>query len=134
MKMMFHGQEITGVGGATGNNYSTEETRIGTWIDGKPLYRKVFQTTSPSASNSYVIDISNLGIDTVINIFGIINVINNVNSKKFIYCNQYLQISGSFLNACTLWIDNNRIGMACTFEQHRNQPTNIIIEYTKTTD
>lgn len=22
--------------------YSTEETRIGTWIDGKPLYRKVY--------------------------------------------------------------------------------------------
>lgn len=24
------------------NDYSTEETKIGTWIDGKPIYRKVF--------------------------------------------------------------------------------------------
>ncbi len=28
-------------GGGTNNNYSTEEQVIGTWIDGKPLYRKV---------------------------------------------------------------------------------------------
>lgn len=28
-------------GGGSMNNYSTEETVIGTWIDGKPLYRKV---------------------------------------------------------------------------------------------
>lgn len=26
-------------GGNTGDVYSTEETRIGTWVDGKPLYR-----------------------------------------------------------------------------------------------
>ena len=29
-------------GGSSEEIYSTEETRIGTWIDGKPLYRKVF--------------------------------------------------------------------------------------------
>ena len=28
--------------GAFDDVYSTEETRIGTWVDGKPLYRKVF--------------------------------------------------------------------------------------------
>lgn len=29
--------------------YSTEETRIGTWIDGKPLYRRVFRFTHPES-------------------------------------------------------------------------------------
>lgn len=36
---------ITDDAGSSGSSeeiYSTEETRIGTWIDGKPLYRKTF--------------------------------------------------------------------------------------------
>lgn len=31
----------------SGEIYSTEETRIGTWIDGKSLYRRVFPITTP---------------------------------------------------------------------------------------
>ena len=30
--------------------YSTEETRIGTWINGKPIYRKCFSLTTPPSS------------------------------------------------------------------------------------
>lgn len=30
--------------------YSTTETRIGTWVDGKPIYRKVFSGTASSAN------------------------------------------------------------------------------------
>ena len=32
------------------NNYSTSETVCGTWIDGKPLYRKVISNTLPNAT------------------------------------------------------------------------------------
>ena len=35
-------------GTEVGNVYSAEEVRIGTWIDGKPLYRRVFERTTPS--------------------------------------------------------------------------------------
>lgn len=35
--------------------YSTEEKRIGTWIDGKPLYRRVFESTIPSVSTDWQI-------------------------------------------------------------------------------
>lgn len=41
-------------------NYSTEEQRIGTWIDGKPLYRKVYTSynvSEESTSDIYTIDI-----------------------------------------------------------------------------
>lgn len=40
----FLGDEDTGVKaqGADGEVYSTEATRIGTWYDGKPLYRRIF--------------------------------------------------------------------------------------------
>lgn len=33
------------------DNYSMNETKIGTWIDGKPLYRKVVQVTIPTTQN-----------------------------------------------------------------------------------
>ena len=39
--------------------YSSNEIKIGTWIDGKPLYRKVF-----SGSNLGTINVSSLHIDT----------------------------------------------------------------------
>ena len=48
-------------GGDTGGNiYSTDETVIGTWIDGRPIYRKVFTT------NSNDIDVTDLNIDVPI--------------------------------------------------------------------
>lgn len=34
------------------NVYSTDETKIGTWIDGRPLYRKVLQTTQNITANT----------------------------------------------------------------------------------
>lgn len=40
--------------------YSTEETRIGTWTDGKPLYQKTIHFTSIGT-----LDVSSLSLDTV---------------------------------------------------------------------
>jgi hypothetical protein len=42
-------------------DYSTTEKIVGTWIDGKPLYQKTFQFTSPSSVGQF--DIS--GTDTI---------------------------------------------------------------------
>lgn len=51
------------------NEYSTEEKRIGTWIDGKPLYQITFTGTLPASGTlSSVISlqsVSSLGIDRV---------------------------------------------------------------------
>lgn len=39
------------------NTYSTSEIRIGTWIDGKPLYRKtIYSTTATGSLNTANID------------------------------------------------------------------------------
>ena len=43
--------------------YSTSEIRIGTWVDGKPLYRKVFTITNLTSSNTNLVDVSGLSID-----------------------------------------------------------------------
>ena len=37
-----------------GEVYSTLETRIGTWIDGKPIYRRVIETTVPNATGKWL--------------------------------------------------------------------------------
>ena len=52
------GIKFGGGGGSSEVNYSTEEQRIGTWIDGKPLYQKTVEVTSitRSAWNSYLVD------------------------------------------------------------------------------
>lgn len=51
-----------------GEIYSTTETKIGTWIDNKPLYKKVITgVIDNTASNWQVIEtISTLNIDTLI--------------------------------------------------------------------
>lgn len=41
------------------NNYSTTEQRIGTWIDGKPLYQKTYSVTMPNSTGvSAVVELS----------------------------------------------------------------------------
>ena len=42
--------KIVGIKYIQPDSYSTEEKLIGTWIDGKPLYRKVFTGTAPSSA------------------------------------------------------------------------------------
>ena len=49
--------------------YSTTETIVGTWIDGKPIYRKTFNNISVTSSEHSVTPIATgLTIDNLINI------------------------------------------------------------------
>lgn len=53
------------------NTYSTDEQVVGTWIDGKPVYRKVIQTPGPTAVNEIKsVDITDLNVETVIRLDG----------------------------------------------------------------
>lgn len=49
MSLIYKGQTIADVGGGSSSEevYSTEETRIGTWME-KPLYRKILNVSSIS--------------------------------------------------------------------------------------
>lgn len=104
------------------NNYSTEETVVGTWIDGKPIYRKVISPlpTIDFATSGWKI-IGNLpNCDTFVNRF--ISYIDSDNRTRFE--GMYLQIS--FLNG-TLY-------GAGTGGMDRIILKSVIVEYTKTTD
>ena len=54
------------------STYSTEETKVGTWINGKPIYRKVFKVLkseldSTSNTNSWSSPAFALSIDEIVN-------------------------------------------------------------------
>lgn len=99
------------------NVYSTTEKRIGTWIDGKPLYRKVVQGSLTLSPQTWVdTDIVDSTIDLLIN------------AKSF--------YAGS--NTAVLEINANRtsdgkIQVLSTLST-TTYPTAILLEYTKTTD
>lgn len=64
--------ESSSGGNAVGEVYSTEEIRIGTWIDGKPLYRKtiVFENASIPAdwgnANPRIVKIPDIDMETLV--------------------------------------------------------------------
>ena len=102
--------------------YSTSETVCGTWIDGKPIYRKVFNITSPQQSNTDYVDVSSLNIDKVVNLTGFYK-----NSSGFFPIPLYDSASSYavFFVSSSNYI-RGRIWSA--------DYAYIILEYTKTTD
>ena len=126
-----------------GNNYSTEEQVIGTWIDGKPLYQKtiqipvsIFSSTSGSAGYYSVgvpHNISNLGV--TVNIFGQAygNVVRPV---PFSYGADSPDVS----YFASLGINNYGVFIECGTKFRKSViDTNtygayITVQYTKTTD
>lgn len=126
-----------------GEVYSTEEVRIGTWIDGKPLYRKVF-TNCPYPTTSMVnenfvpgtkaedLDIETLAKSEFFDVspFGHINF-------------PYFTVSGSGL--CILYSDwSSLLGATLSLTKLNISSSSsisfsftnlhLVLEYTKTTD
>lgn len=109
--------------------YSTDEKVIGTWIDGKPLYRKVFTTTMPSTNNSWVNVVNLLQVDMITKLNGILVgadgrkiYIPNYESTEYHYSLSYQPST----NAIQVY-GNGSISFG-------GRPLYVIIEYTKTTD
>ena len=114
--------------------YSTEETRIGIWVDGKPIYRKTFLATSGSSVSAW-----SLVPDSVIsNIDRVVNVTSTFSDENGVYANMpYLTPSRQ---AVTVYNTQTREGIAAGVNVHVthaalcNRPVSVSIEYTKTTD
>lgn len=112
------------------STYSTNETKIGTWISGKPIYRRVFEGTIPStgANNS-----ANVYLDTKISADDLVNVggyILSNNNKFQIPSNSAtsfnFQWSRVIIASTNLRLDVGSYFYSCTFK--------VWIDYTKTTD
>lgn len=107
-------------------NYSTEEVKTGEyWIDGKPIYRKVFNLTVSDTNEKLIPH----NIENVSNIW-LGNKSYILSGINYIPVNHYRD-SGIFV--WTLVNDTNiRIKIGAT--AWINKPTYITLEYTKTTD
>ena len=112
-----------GKDGSENQIYSTDETVIGKWINGKPLYRKAVKA-SVNTGYQDAYDVSNMNMDEVINISGTISqtagsfvpIPYYTNSSDFTII--YYPKSSKYIR-----VNTSKAGIV-----------NIIIEYTKTTD
>lgn len=103
--------------------YSTEEVRIGTWIDGKPVYRRVFNTQTGSAVNDVTIVVNDVqNVDYPVYISGIMNL-----------NNRFYQIPDSY-NDLSFDTSRNCIYHVIRSNAYIGFPLTIVLEYTKTTD
>lgn len=112
--------------------YSTEEQIIGTWIDGKPLYRKVISSTLPKVTTETVAVTKKIAIDADIKT-GFIE-------KAFYYDNKDNQIvpipfilAGGQVIKAYMGL-NGSVMLSSNTTYTNEQLVTIIVCYTKTTD
>ena len=112
-----------GKDGSENQIYSTDETIIGTWVNGKPLYRKIIKTSVKQGVQK-IYDVSNMNLDDIIRMNGSIS-----QSEGSIVHIPYGTSSNDFAvvyypkSSNQIEVNTTRAGIV-----------NIILEYTKTTD
>lgn len=110
---------------------TTTEKVVGTWIDGKPIYRKVIVTNLPTVTTQGTVAIKEIehnisNIENIINISGtFVTSIGGFNPL-----NQ--SISGDAIVRTVA--DSSIILIQCSVTSFSNCEANVILEYTKTTD
>lgn len=116
--------------------YSTNEIRVGTWIDGKPIYRKVIETTAPNCTTGGTFAHKNVDIGTKIDMLvDIKGSANNGNGWQTIFpimstvSTQYFSCGVSNANT-----GNTTLNMSNSHTSWSNKQVKIVLEYTKTTD
>lgn len=124
-------------GGSSGSGevYSTEETRVGTWIDGKPLYRKVIQGNGPPALNAWAV----IGqpIPDIEYIAKVDAYIANTNTGTWIPLPFVVQGHGTVSALYDITGTDGRVVGLNVFSNYSGiteVPIMAILEYTKTTD
>lgn len=108
------------------NTFSTTEKRIGTWTDGKPIYRKVMTGTKISSTDLTFPAIIN--IETVVRLEGYLKA----NTGGSVYPLTYYGSTEIYAN-----IEVTSAGVVTVHSAttgYSNGDITVIVEYTKTTD
>lgn len=118
--------------GDSGEIYSEEETVIGTWIDGKPIYRKVIRGTYSTSGTNMTVPNGNANVEQYVRLEGFVNTTENINVPINTYSgtSTYVLAWGRTANASV----PDSILFKCLHTNFDHRPFIIIIEYTKTTD
>jgi hypothetical protein len=108
--------------------YSTSETNTGqTWINNKPIYRKVFSFTTPAGNTDYTIN-TGVSMDYIIKIYGGIRE----TSGGITPIPAAIDWGGTIF-ATSFRVSNNVIYYRGN-SAYGEKPAYAILEYTKTTD
>lgn len=114
--------------------YSTEEIIVGTWIDGKPLYRKVVSTTEVMQENVNLVvphgitDIEKIWID-----FGN-SYYYRADDKRGLTLVQTFYTTTQSQDRTSAYVDENNVHLISTGGWNENWEKVITLNYTKTTD
>lgn len=108
------------------NTYSTEEQRIGTWIDGKPLYGRAFVGTLPSDHN--VLGIVG-GVDEIVCSKG--NIVGPDGNKYEIGKSANME---THVQVTRVIVIGDTLCFQYVPDAFGNSAYKVYIEYTKTTD
>lgn len=115
----------TSGGSSDGEIYSIEENRIGTWIDGRPLYRKVFQHYIASAGSSATPS----GLDNAADVISIYAV--SISDTYVVNSNYFNTTNDAF----KVWYTRtNRMFSIYAGTIQTPSTAYVVIEYVKTTD
>lgn len=110
--------------------YSTDEIVVGTWIDGKPIYRKVYQISALPNSTRMYVTCGIRNVENLITMRGVMKSSNEWDNLPGVYTNGTLidslviERKGDILTQMRILTNTNR----STFSAF------VILEYTKTTD
>lgn len=137
MSLIYKDQILADVGSSGGTSeevYSTEETRIGTWIDGKPLYRRAKEgviNVSVGAMEPIIFDedVFPIRIDAVA--VGVNGYVCSLSSSPRVVTDDT-----DLAETCYVFYykPTKRVILINKTGEFLNQPYRIVIEYTKTTD
>lgn len=105
--------------------YSTTETRVGTWIDGKPLYQKTISYTLPTHSIGAVLDIPNSIVSNLDAMTDISGTCTNSTDCVPICYNNYVNVVYNKSAGLRFWDNAVNYGGAVLI---------ITLKYTKETD
>lgn len=119
------------------NNYSTVEQIIGTWINGKPLYRKVVVVDNPSMRENINHNIAD--IDEILDVRGTLKLSTGATKMlSSVYYNSDTGATDDYFAVSLYVVDNTRIRFTAGnyYVTGAGIPTKLtmILEYTKTTD
>ena len=120
--------EDTGVSLGDIGKYSTDEIRIGTWIDNKPLYRKTYTVNALGNANAIYVPLGFSNYQTH-NLYGIAT-----NGSLYIPINNSEPIAGNTHSIGAMVDRNSNSILIITATNKTSYSAEITIEYTKTTD
>lgn len=111
---------------------SSNEVEIGTWIDGKPIYRMVLQGITPAQAAKHIVfaNLSSLNIDKMTHIHGIVESSNGAYQALVPHsCSD----KGTVMLEIVLWYEKASKNLCYNLvgTDYASGPLYVIVDYTK---